>query len=392
MTQVSHERRPQGRFYLLAAILFVAYLCVAMSLPIVPLFVARSLDLGNVWAGVAVGIVFLATFLSRGWAGRYADQRGAKPAAILGLGFYVAGALLSLTAGLAEVRPWQALGVLVAGRLVIGLGESLVGVAIIGWGIGILGPERSGRVLALVGAALYGGFAVGGPVGLMLFDRFGFAGAMAVGAALPLLGIIALLVVPGVPVQAAAPRPSFWSLLGTIRSHGMVVCLQGIGFAAIGAFFSLYFIDRNWTGAGFGLTAFGVGFVLVRLTCGGLVDRIGGLPVAIGSLAIETAGQLLIWTAPTASLALLGAFLTGLGCSLVFPAMGREVVRLVAPHLRGTALGGFSAFQDLAYGLTGPVAGFLADRAGYGAVFLAGTVAAASGFGLALGLHRATRR
>jgi predicted MFS family arabinose efflux permease len=69
--------------------------------------------------------------------------------------------------------------------------------------------------------------------------------------------------------------------------------------------------------------------------------------------------------------------------------MGREVVRLVEPHLRGTALGGFSAFQDLAYGLTGPLAGLLADRAGYDSVFLIGTVAAAAGLLIALSLLRA---
>jgi MFS family permease len=68
--------------------------------------------------------------------------------------------------------------------------------------------------------------------------------------------------------------------------------------------------------------------------------------------------------------------------------MGREVVHLVAPHLRGTALGGFTAFQDLAYGLTGPLAGFLADRAGYGSVFLVGAIAAGAGFLIALRLRR----
>jgi len=60
----------------------------------------------------------------------------------------------------------------------------------------------------------------------------------------------------------------------------------------------------------------------------------------------------------------------------------------VEPHLRGTALGGFSAFQDLAYGLTGPFAGLLADRAGYGSVFMAGTVAAIAGLLFTLSLRR----
>jgi len=83
--------------------------------------------------------------------------------------------------------------------------------------------------------------------------------------------------------------------------------------------------------------------------------------------------------APSPWLALLGALLTGLGCSMVFPSMGQEVVKQVPPHLRGTAVGGFAMFQDLAYGATGPVVGLFADRQGYSTVFLIGGLAATLG-------------
>lgn len=128
--------------------------------------------------------------------------------------------------------------------------------------------------------------------------------------------------------------------------------------------------------------------MLVRALFGHLPDRVGGFPVAIGSLAVETIGQLLIWNAGSPAMALLGALLTGLGCSMIFPSMGREVVHLVDPHLRGAALGGFAAFQDLAYGLTGPTAGVLADRAGISSVFLIGAAGAALGLLIALQLRR----
>ncbi|WP_138466218.1 MFS transporter [Poseidonocella sp. HB161398] len=391
----TRTQRPQdGRLYLLILILFVSYLCVAMSLPVVPLMVTGQLGLANGWAGLAVGIVFLATILSRGPAGRFADARGTRPAALLGLGCYVAGALISALAGLAAgAGTGAAFALLLAGRLAIGLGESLVAVAVIGWGIGLAGPERAGRVMALVGAAIYGGFAAGGPAGMALHGHLGFAGTMAAGAVLPLAGIAALACLPGIPPaeQGGTARPGFAAVLGRIRGPGAVVGLQGIGFAAIGAFFPLYFLAEGWDGAGLGLTAFGTGFVLVRLVFGGLPDRLGGLPVAIVSLAVEAAGQFLAWSAPGPGPALLGAFLTGLGCSLIFPGMGREVVRRVPAGLRATALGGFAAFQDLAYGLTGPLAGILADHAGYRPVFLCGMIAAGLGLSVALGLQRTAR-
>lgn len=375
------------RLLLLTAVLFISYLCVAIPLPIVPVYVTGGLGLGNVPAGLAVGIAFLATILTRGFAGRLADTRGAKMSVAFGLGFYALGALTTLAAALPAEAPATAYAVLVLGRLLVGLGESLAGVGIIAWGIGLVGPANSGRVLSLVGAAIYGALAVGGPLGLALFDGLGFAGAMAVSAVLPCLGLLAILPMAAVAPHPDAERPSFVRVIGRIWWHGLIVCLQGIGFAAIGAFFVLYFRNQGWAMAGLGFTAFGGGFVLVRVLFGHLPDRFGGLPVAIVSLAVEAAGQFLIWGAHDPMLALAGAFMTGLGCSMIFPAMGREVVHLVEPHLRGTALGGFSAFQDLAYGLTGPLAGLLADHAGYDSVFLTGGIAATTGFGVALFLR-----
>jgi len=388
MPPTSSRDPSQARLILLTAVLFVSYLCVGIPLPAVPVYVTGALGLGNVWAGLGVGVAFFATILTRGYAGALSDRRGAKAAVVRGLACYAAGALVSLIAGGPALPPAAAYLVLIAGRLLVGLGESLVGVGVIAWGIGMVGPARAGRGLSLVGAAIYGALAVGGPLGLVLLDRIGFAGAMAVSVLLPCLGLLAIAPMAPVAPHPEARRPSFWSVIGRIRLHGLVVCLQGIGFAAIGAFFALDFLARGWSHAGLGLTAFGGGFVLVRLLFGHLPDRVGGLAVAIASLAVEAVGQLMIAAAPDPAWALAGAFITGLGCSLIFPAMGREVVHLVEPHLRATALGGFGAFQDLAYGLTGPLAGLLADRAGYGSVFLTGGLAAGAGALIALYLRR----
>lgn len=391
MTSASTKSPADRQLLLLTAVLFISYLCVAMPLPVVPVFVTAQLGFSNLFAGLGVGIAFLATILSRGVVGTMTDRRGARLTARRGLSLYASGAIVSLLAGLMTATPVAAFAVLLAGRLLVGLGESMITVSVVSWGVGIVGPARSSRVLALMGAAMYGALAVGGPIGVVLIDRIGFAATMAISAVLPCIGFAMTLWLPAVPAHPDARRPSFVSIVGRIFWHGSIVGLQGIGFAAIGAFFVLYFRDQHWSYAGLGLTAFGAGFVLVRVLFGHMPDRVGGLPVAIVSLVFEVAGQILIWTAPHPAFALAGAFLTGLGCSMVFPAMGREVIRLVEPHLRGTALGGFAAFQDIAYGLTGPLAGLLADRAGYARVYLVGAIAAAAALVIALWLRRTQR-
>ena len=365
----------------LALALFLSYLCVAMALPVTSVFVATQLGLGNALAGLAVGIAFASTILTRGMAGRMADHRGGKLCMTRGLVVYILAGLICIAASWPALPALAAFGVLIAGRLLLGVGESMAMIGLLSWGFGIVGPQRSGRVLALVGISLYGAFAVGSPVGLALFEASGFGWVMATCTIIPLIGLAMVWPVAGVAPHHGE-RPSFWSIIGKIWEPGLVVCLQGVGFAAIGAFMSLLFLNRGWSHPGIGLTFFGGAFVLVRLLFGHLPDRVGGRRVALVSMAIEAIGQYLLWTATGPAMALAGAFMTGLGCSMIFPSMGVEVVRRIPPHLRGTAIGGFAAFQDLAYAATGPVTGLLADRFGYAIVFLVGGLAATCGFAL----------
>lgn len=378
------------RLVALTATLFVSYLTVAMSLTAVPVYTVQGLGLDNALGGLAVGIAFMSTILTRNHAGLRSDRLGGKACMQRGLIVYAAAGLVCLLAAWPRLPVAAAYAVLIAGRLLQGLGESLTMVGMVSWAIGLMGQARSGLAISFSGMGMYGAFAAGGPLGLMLLQRLGFAGLMGVCTVAPLIGLIAIHWLPAVAPDVGQ-RKSFWRIIGRIWRAGAAVGLQGVGFAALGAFFSLYFLSRGWPYAGLGLTAFGVGFVLVRLVFGHLPDRIGGTPVAIVSLIVEACGQYLLWLAPGPWPALAGALLTGLGCSMVFPAMGSEVVKQVPPHLRGTAFGGFAAFQDLAYGATGPLVGLMADTSGYSSVFLIGGLAATLGLAMAISAHRVTR-
>lgn len=373
---------------------FIAFLVIGIQLPVLPLHLHERLGMGASVVGLVIGAQFAAALLSRAWAGNFADTRGAKRAVMAGFLCAAASGLLFLASLSVVGTPVLSVWVLVAGRVLLALGESLVVTGTMGWGIGLVGPQNGGKVMAWLGMAIYAALAFGAPAGVALNLHGGFAAIAVATIAIPLLALAVVATVRPI-APAASVRTPFYKVLGAVWVPGLGLALSSVGFGVITAFIALLFSAKSWGDSSLAFTAFGVAFVGARVLFGHLPDRLGGAKVALVCVMIEAVGQLLIWAAGTPALAYLGAAMTGFGYSLAFPGFGVEAMRRAPPQTRALAMGAYVAFLDIALGVTTPLAGVLAQGCGIDAVYLAGAAAVALSVIVAAlllgGRERATR-
>ena len=372
-------------------VVFVAFLVIGVAMPVLPLHVHSGLGFGSFVVGLVAGSQFAASFISRPWAGHYSDSRGAKRAVVVGLLAAAASGLLYLLSLRFGTAPLTSVSILLLGRAMLGGAESFIITAAVSWGLALVDPRSTGRVIAWVGSAMFAAFAIGAPAGSALYAGYGFA-AIAFATALVPLGT--LLLIARLPTVAPMPRArlSFAKVIGAVWVPGFGSALGSVGFGAVTTFVALLFANRGWADGWLAYTAYAVAFIVARLFFSHMADTIGGAKIALVCVLIEAVGQALIWLAARPELALLGAALTGFGFSLVYPGFGVEAVRRVPVQSRGLAMGAFTAFLDLAQGLASPALGLVASGAGLNIVFLASAITVLSAALVALWLmaHPAT--
>ncbi len=367
------ETRPFAMLVPIMVVVLSAFLIIGVALPVLPLHVNHRLGLGAFVVGLVAGSQFAASLISRVWSGAYADSRGAKGAVMVGLMTATAGGILYiLSLGFVGTPP-VSVSILLLGRALLGGAESFIMTGALSWGLALVGAESAGKVIAWVGTAMFAALAVGAPIGTALYGIGGFA---AVGLATTLVPLLALLL--AAPVTAVPPqgghRPSLTTVAGAVWMPGLGAALSSIGFGAILAFSALLFADRGWRPVWLPFSAFATSLIVARVLLGKLPDRLGGARVALVSVFVEAAGLALIWWGSAEMWAAVGAVLTGIGYSLVYPGFGVEAVRRAPAQSRGLAMGAYTAFLDVALGLGSPALGLIAGSAGLGAVFLASAV------------------
>ncbi|CAX58894.1 MAG: MFS transporter [Erwinia billingiae] len=370
---------------------FFCYLSIGLPLAVLPGYVHNQLGYSSFMAGLIISLQYFATLISRPQSGRYADLLGPKKVVLVGLLLCGTSGLFTLLAVMYESTPLTSLILLAIGRIFLGLGESLTATGSILWGINIVGTVQSARVISWNGVATYLAMAVGAPLGVILNSMFGIPGFAVLIMLMAIFGFWLATRRPAV-VVAVGQRIPFNQVFSRIWVYGLCLGLGTVGFGTIATFITLYFASHDWSGAAFSLTLFSLGFIAMRLVFSSYIGRFGGIRVSLVSFAIECIGLVMIWKGGSVLMVDAGAFLTGSGFSLIFPALGVEAIRQVAPQNQGSALGLYSAFLDFGLGITGPIAGLLIGHWGVDSIYLGAAVVVLFAFALTLRLQLITQR
>ena len=367
----------------------ICYLSIGLPLAVLPGFIHYDLGYSTLIAGAVISLQYISTLVSRPHAGRYTDIWGPKKVVCLGIICCLMSGLFTLAAA-AIASPLAAVGLLLVGRVFLGVGESFTSTGSTLWGIKTVGAIHTSRVISWNGVATYVAMAAGAPLGVLLNGWFGIAGFASLIVIIALIGLLFARTRADVSVSAGVRAP-FHVVARKIWPYGLGLGLGTVGFGVIATFITLYFTAHGWQGAAFTLSLFSIGFICIRLVLGNTIIRFGGIRVSLICFVVECLGLLIIWQAPNAWIAGIGAFLTGSGFSLVFPALGVEAVKQVEEQNQGTALGTYSAFLDLALGITGPVAGWIAGYYGLESIYLIAAVVVAMAFVLLLRIFLSQR-
>lgn len=336
---------------------FIGYLLIGLPLAILPIFITKTLGFTELVAGIVISLQYVTTFILRGYAGKIVDTKGPKPAVLLSMSLFILAGVLLYFCYFTRNNHFLSIAILVLARLVTGAAEGMVGGSPINWAILKIGQQHTAKAISYNGVASYGALAIGAPLGVILNQYFGlgFIGLFSIVCA-----IIGYFLAGNkeniLTAVSKVPQP-FISVLKTVAPFGICLALAGLGFGGISNFITLYYDFYSWSNAALCLSVFSLLFIVGRLFFNSSINTLGGLKVGIICMIVETIGLLILFSAPNSFIALIGAGITGIGFSLVFPAMGVEAVALVSDNSKGAALAAYGLFIDISLGITGPLIG-----------------------------------
>lgn len=360
----SRERLVTAPFALVTASALAYFIAIGTLAPVLPLYVEGPLRGGDVAVGVSVGAFSLAAAVLRPWIGRIGDRRGRR--------VLVMGGALVVGASVAGYGLATTLPLLIAMRLLTGIGEAalFVGAAT---AIQDLAPDsRRGEAASYFSVAIYGGLALGPALGELVLGEDRYTSVWAVAA---LSCLIAAVLAWWTPVGDVGPPVGPRRLLHPAALvPGSVLGLSLIGFAGFSTFVPLYVSDIGLDGSSQVFALYAGAVLLVRIFGARIPDVVGSVKTASIALLCLSSGLavMAVWQAPTGLYA--GTVVFAGGSSLLFPALSVLVIDAAPAAERSSAVATFSIFFDLSQGIGALVLGGVVAIGGEPSAFAVGGV------------------
>ncbi len=328
-------------------------------LPVLPLY-AKSLGASEIEIGLIAASFSLMTLLWSPVMGRWSDRIGRRSVLIVCIAINAAGYALFAHA--------TTLGLLIASRMLNGIGASNISVAQAYIADITAGSDRA-RSLGLIGAAFGLGFIIGPVLGGFLKAHGGIVAVGYVPAALSIINAVLAwirLKEPPRHQELAAHRASILATLRQALQHPVRGRLVLFSFAYWFAFvmmqitFVLFAHERfGWREDAIGgLFAF-IGIIGASIqggAIGPLVQRYGEKTLLSTGIGLFSVGMLLLPWAPTAAVLVGLIGIMAIGSALVNPTMNALLSQSADAASQGAVLGLSQSAASLAR-ITGPIVG-----------------------------------
>ncbi|HJM72388.1 MAG TPA: MFS transporter [Acidimicrobiales bacterium] len=365
------DRLATPRFLVLCLASFGYFTALGSTWPVVPAFVEHDLGGGGVAVGLSVGAFGFSAALLRPLIGPLGDRRGRRFLLLLGS--------VGVSTSLLLLVPATSVTMVVAARLVLGMGEAAFFIGISSAIQDLSPPDRRGEATSYFTVTLYTGLALGPALGEWLMDNGGPDRAFVVAAVLGVVPVLLARAAPGRPLDPPDVPLFRWRLHPAAIRPGVMLFVGLLAYSGFLAFMALHAADVGVASSGTVFAAFAGLVVAVRLFGAKIPDRLGSLATTRLSMGFTAAGMLVLglWIQPAGVYA--GAMVMALGQCFLFPALFVLVVDRAPDAERSHAIGSFSIAFDLAIAVGGFLVGAvvaLTDRPG-GFLFCAAVAAGA---------------
>jgi predicted MFS family arabinose efflux permease len=372
--------RSREEIRVVACLFLVLFLGVADNQILSPLLPAiraqfgkSSSDMGYLFSGYS----FCAGLSVLIW-GPLSDAFGRKRGLLCGLALFTAGSLISfLSAGFF---------MLLAGRIVAGMGASMLSLNSIAYAADFFPYENRGWAMGSILSSYFAALILGIPLGSWLADAFGWKTVFGVigGIALSLLfmsyGLIPTK--PGAYKRTVKPvRDYARQYVGFLRSQSSVAALFCSFFASAGTMGFLYFLP-SWLHDTFGISssktslvflASGTAALFASPFAGSIADKIGKRTQFLYSSAVLA---LFLFVLPRVSWGI--PLFVVLGIISLAAAFRQGPMEAVLTEIAGASSRGMfvalkNSFSQLGIGVASMFSGILFEASGYSTVCLLGS-------------------